>query len=510
MVMIVTTNSNSHSRTAWRRSPRWGPLAAGLLIVLLMLPATLQAQDRPFEGVTLTVITQSPPYIAKPLQMVAPEWEEMTGARIDLVTVPFGDLYTTIMSDFVLGAGRYDIAVFASAWMGDFAGNQYLVDITDWVLPDEQLAFDEIVPTYQDTVRWGGRIHGIPLDGDVHTLYYRRDALENDEYRARFEEAYGYPLDVPSSWDQYRDVAEFFHGWDWDGDGRVEYGAIEAMQRGGQAFWFFLSRAAPIVCPPDVLGCLFFDPETMEPRIDNPGFVRALEQWIEILEFGMPGMIGFDSGDVRSQFAAGQAALGVDWGDTGIIGSTSDESTIRGDLGTAVLPGATQVYHPETGEWLEFDEPNAAPFLAFGGWVGGIATTSLHAEAAYHFLAYLGSPENSYVAVTTPETGFNPYRPQHFQDYSRWFDMGFEEGDLELYLAAIEASLSHPNAQLDLKLPGQARYMDAAEVQLSRALAGEVSAERALQTIAEQWNLITDDLGRAQQLAFYRDFLGLD
>ena len=506
----MVTTSRSQPWTPWRLLPSTALLAFALVAALCLVPTPAHAQDRPFEGVTLTVITQSPPYIARPVQMLAPEWEERTGATIDLVTVPFGDLYTQIMSDFALGAGRYDVVIFASAWMGDFAGNEYLVDITDWVLADEELVFDEIVPTYQDTVRWAGRIYGIPLDGDVHTMYYRRDALENAEYQERFETTFGYPLGVPQTWEQYRDVAEFFHAWDWDEDGRLEYGAIEAMQRGGQAFWFFLSRAAPIVCPEGVVGCLWFDPEDMTPRIDNPGFVRALEQWIAILDVGVPGMINFDSGDVRSQFAAGQAALGFDWGDTGIIGSTSDESTIRGQLGTAILPGSTEVYDPETGEWLTFEEPNFAPFLAFGGWVGGIATTSQHAEAAYDFLAELGSPEFSYIAVTTDATGFNPYRPRHFEDYSRWLEMGFEQSDLELYLAAIEASLNHPNAQLDLKLPGQPRYMDAAEVELARALAGEVSAERALENIATQWNRITDDIGREQQLAFYRDFLGLD
>lgn len=480
------------------------------LALLLLLAGVAHAQDRPYEGVTLTIITQSPPYIAKPVQMFAPEWEEMTGAEIDLVTVPFGELYQQTMSSFTLGAGRYDIVIFASAWMGDFAGNEYIVDITDRVNADEDLAFSEIVPTYQDTVRWGDGIFAIPLDGDVHTMYYRRDALENEAYQARFEEEYGYPLEAPRTWEQYHDVAEFFHGWDWDDDGQEEYGAIEAMQRGGQAFWFYLSRAAASACPAGVPGCLYFDPETMEPQIDNPGFQRALEQWIEIVDVGAPGMVNFDSGDVRSQFAAGQSALAVDWGDTGIIADTSDESTIRGQLGTAVLPGSMRAYDYTTGAWQEFDEPNQAPFLAFGGWVGGVAASSEHVDAAYDFLAFLGNPENSYEAVTTPETGFNPYRPQHFDDASRWLDMGFEESDLASYLSAIERSLNHPNAQLDLKLPGQARYMDAAEVELARALAGELSAEQALGNIAEAWNRITDDLGRDQQRAFYRDFLGLE
>jgi len=72
-------------------------------------------------------------------------------------------------------------------------------------------------------------IYAIPLDGDNHIFYYRRDALENPDYQREFKDKYGYELGAPRTWDQVRDLAEFFNGWDWDGDGRKEYGVVEAM-----------------------------------------------------------------------------------------------------------------------------------------------------------------------------------------------------------------------------------------------------------------------------------------
>lgn len=489
------------------RQGRWAWCVAALVVVLLAWPAWAA---RPYEGVTLTVITQSPPYIAKPVQMFAPEFERLTGAKINLVTTPFADLYTKIMASFTLGVETYDIVIFASAWMGDFAGNKYLRDITDWVLADTALDFGSVLPAYQQTVKWGGRIYALPLDGDLHVMYYRRDALENPKYREQFQQKYGYPLRVPRTWREYRDVAEFFNGWDWDGDGRVEYGVCEAMKRGGQAFWFFLSRAAGYVGVPGVAGALWFDPDTMEPRINNPGFVQALEDWIEIRRFGPPGILNFDSGDVRSIFAAGDCALAIDWPDTGIISATSAQSVVKGRTGTAVLPGSTRVYNAVTRAWVDLAQPNVAPFLAFGGWVGGVTMSSKNPKAAYDFLSFLGNPENSYIAVTTDATGFNPYRVRHFEDLSRWKEFGFVEPDLSSYLGAIRASLEHPNAQLDLKLPGQAQYQDTAEVYLARALAGEMSAKAALDQIAAEWNRITNQLGRDKQRQLYRQFLGLD
>ena len=49
--------------------------------------------------------------------------------------------------------------------------------------------------------------------------------MENPEYQAKFKAKYGYDLAPPKAWKEVRDTAEFFNGWDWDGDGRKEYGA---------------------------------------------------------------------------------------------------------------------------------------------------------------------------------------------------------------------------------------------------------------------------------------------
>jgi len=490
------------------RIQKYARIIGGLLLTVALLMPAWAAPAR-FAGVTLTVFTQNPPYIAKPVQMFAPKWEAATGGKIRLVTAPFGELYTKMMSAFALGTGVYDVVIFASAWLGDFAGNRYLLDLSDRIKADAGLKWDDILPTYQQTVNWGGRLYGLPVDGDVHLAYYRRDAIENPKYRADFKKKYGYDLRPPQTWKDYRDIAEFFNGWDWVGDGRTHYGVLEAFKRGGQAFWFFMSHAAAYVCPPGLKGCLFFDPETMVPQINNPGFVRALEDWVALVKLGPPGMINFDSGDVRSQFAAGAGALAKDWGDTGIVGSTDIKSVVKGKIGTMVLPGSSEVYDYKTKQWKKLDRPNVAPYLAFGGWVCGVAATARNPAAGYDFCRTLAEPANSYVAVTTSETGFNPFRFSHFRDLSGWKQFGFVEPDLSSYLKAIERSLSHPNAQLDLKMPGQARYLDALETQLARAAAGQVSAQSALDAAAAQWERITNDLGRERQKALYRDWLGL-
>jgi multiple sugar transport system substrate-binding protein len=492
-----------------RRCVAWWNAVGGMVLIAAMLLPAWGGPQRPYEGVTLTVITQSPPYIAKPVQMFGPDWERRTGGKINLVTVPFGELYQRIMSAFTLGAGGFDVLVFASAWMGDFAGNRYLLDLTERIRQDRGLQWEDILPTYRQTVNWGGRLYGLPVDGDVHLVYYRRDVLENPQHRAAFRQRFGRELQPPRTWVEYREIAEFFSGRDWAGDGRRRYGVLEAFRRGGQAFWFFMSHAAAYVCPPGLKGCLFFDPDTMRPHINNPGFVRALEEWTRLVRLGPPGMINFDSGDVRSQFAAGVAVLAKDWGDTGIVGSTDPKSVVKGKVGTIVLPGSLEVYNYRTRSWSRLPRPNVAPYLAFGGWVCGVAATTRYPDAAYDLCRTLAGPRNSYIAVTTSETGFNPFRASHFRNLEGWRRFGFVEPDLSSYLRAIEQSLSHPNAQLDLKLPGQARYLDALETQLARAAAGQATPQQALDAAAAEWERITNELGRDRQRRLYRAWLGL-
>ena len=79
----------------------------------------------------------------------------------------------------------------------------------------------------------------------------------------------------------------------------------------------------------------------------------------------------------------------------------------------------------------------------------------------------------------------------------------------ESYLGAQRASLDSPNVALDLRLPGFFSYTEVLEIELSKALAGQVEPQEALDTIAQEWNKLTDEFGRESQHAAYRASMGL-
>jgi multiple sugar transport system substrate-binding protein len=348
------------------------------------------------------------------------------------------------------------------------------------------------------------------MDGDVIFGYYRTDALEDPEYQAQFEEEYGYPLAPPATWDQYRDIAEFFTGWDWAGSGEPGWGVLEAQGAKDVGPFILTSRAASYAAHPDIPGSLFFDPETMEPQVGNPGWVQGLNDWIEIRQFGPPEMANYGGGDMRGNFVAGDYALGIDWADVGIIAQDETASTSKGKLGYFVLPGSSEVWNLQTGEWDSFDSPSQAPYLGWGGWHGSVAANTDVPEASWDLLNYIDSTDNAFRAVTTPGTARNPYRTDHFSDPAAWEQAPVAYADPAPYLETQSEAMNHPNTQFDLRIPRAGRYFDVLDNWAQQALGGGMSAEEALASAAAEWQQITADEGVEDQRTAYRDLYGLE
>ena len=120
----------------------------------------------------------------------------------------------------------------------------------------------------------------------------------------------------------------------------------------------------------------------------------------------------------------------------------------------------------------------------------------------------MAQPEMVKKLAVSPDTGINPSRYSQFTDIDLWLNAGFDREGAEDYLAAVKDSINHPNAVLDLRIRGSAEYLNVLDVEVSRALAGEISSQEALDNVAAGWDEITDRLGRDEQLAQYRAAVG--
>lgn len=483
-------------------------------------PTPVPPEAKKFDGVKLTVVTQPGPYIAGPLFDHRDQWTELTGGTVEVIEVPYEDLYEKIMTSFTSGVHAYDIIVVGATWLPDFT--PYLVPLDDFIAdPETDPDWEDILPAFREIIaRWEGKVYALTLDGDTHSLFYRRHLFQDAENQANFKAKYGYDLQVPTTMDQLRDVAEFFTGWDWTGDGQPDFGWAQPMARGTQSHWWFWDFVAPFcVLPPGpegpdrYHGQLYFDPETMDPLVNEPCMLEGLELYKEMAAFGPPGMEAWGVGEIRSAFpSTANIAMTFEWGS--FPGLCEDPAFAHpdavGDCGTAPRPGSTKVWDRENQRWITVDPPNTAPLLNFGGWVGAITQTSANVEAAYDFLKFMNSPEISFQDVVVGDSGFNVYRYSHVRDLTPWIESGIPEQDAKEYLAAVRADLENPNVLIDLRIPGKPEYVDTVlDLHVSMAIVGEEEPETALQTIYDEWQKITDRLGRESQKEFYRKMMGM-
>jgi multiple sugar transport system substrate-binding protein len=464
-----------------------------------------------FDGVTLDVVTFTGPQIAEPLQRRAPAFGKLTGAKVNVITVPFSDLYSKILNDVATGTNSYDAFVFDPQWMGDFVPPGYLEDIGERVKADKKLRWRDIAPFFRDfSASFEGKIYTVPLDGDFQMVYYRKDILKRDG------------VAPPTTWDDYLAIAKRYQGKDLNGDGKGDYGSCIAKKRSAQSYWMFWSIAGSFLQAEGTKQGSFFDIKTMQPLVNNEGFARALDIYNETTKYAPPSERNLDVGDTRGLFTSGRCALSIDWGDIGTLAIDPKTSTVQDKVGSLILPGSKQVVDRKTGKLVACDDTtcphaidgvNHAPFAAYGGWSGAInaAADDKVKDAAYAFLSYMSAPRQSNVDVTLGKTGFNPYRISQFKNLDLWEKAGMSKAAAEDYLGAIEDSLKSPNMILDLRISKAAQYEGVAlDTALAQFLAGEIDRDEAMKQIEDRWNSITDKEGKDDQAKAYAASLNVE
>ncbi len=436
-------------------------------------------------------------------------WEEFTGATVEWIEVTQADSYPKMSQALASDTVDFDIIEASGGWEGELLGGGYAVPMPDSVKSDPGYAFDDIVPYLQGPTRtWDGVTYGASVDGDMHHFNYRSDVFSNADLATEWTSSGGEgEWGVPQTWQQVRAYSEFLSGKELDGE--PLYGVLDALARGGGVSnYFFHSRASAYAKHPDD-PAFFFDPTDMTPKINSPAFVRALEDMIAVRDAAPPDQINADLLKNLDNFLAGTGTMCHWWADVGSNVYTSDSSIVQDKVGCSILPGSPDVYNWETKAWDTLPEINFAPYLAFLGW--GLYVTKAGeergvSEAAWDLVSHLTGKDISLWMMLYP-SGMNPYRQSHF-NAADWTIAGYPEAFAQQYLSSIQDSYNHANRIVDLRIPGQGEYWIAAEDAWTRAVAGEIEPQAALDDAAAKWNEITDRLDRANQQTLYQASLG--
>ena len=431
-------------------------------------------------------------------------WETYTGAKINWIDLAQADYNPRLQQSISTGTVDFDILAMGAPLEGDTASQGLLDEMPDWV--KTQIEADDLVSYLQAPVgTWAGKSYRITIDGDCHTFAYRKDYFGEGSISGMAE--------APTHWDDVNAMSLAVMGKTDPLTGQPAFGFLDPLKGwGGFGFYFLEDRASAYAKHPADPAWLF-DADTMKPRVNNPAWVQAIQDVMDLIKAGAypADQINADPGTTAfSQFLAGTGAGVTWWGDVGSNARTSDTSVVGDVVGFSINPGAKRVYNSGAAAWEETE--NFAPNMAFLGWgvyvTNRVSGDEKKRKAAWSAAAHLGGKDLSLWMAAYP-SGFQPYRNSHF-NYDEWEAAGYDRAFVEDYLGSNADSYNHPNAAIEPRIPGIFQYYSVAEDELAKGYAGTyASAQETADAIAAAWEKITDQIGRDSQIALYKASLGM-
>jgi len=441
-------------------------------------------------------------------------WEKYTGAKIKWIDLAQADYNARLQQSSATGTVDFDIIEMGAPFEGDVLGKGLASEMPEWV--KKVIDMEDYVDYLKAPVgTWDGKTYRVSIDGDCHTFAYRKDYYANAGFAAAWKAA-GNSSEwaPPKTWGEVNAHSKFLAGKTDPLTGLDAYGFLDPLKGwGGFGFYFLEDRATGYAKHPDDPAWLF-DPDTMKPRVNNPAFVRAIQDVMDLIAIkgAYPAdQINADPGTTAFQeFLAGTGGMLTWWGDVGSSARTSDTSVVGDVVGFDILPAGDAVYNSKTSAWEE--KRNEAPNMAYLGWgvyvMARVDSDSKKKKAAWSAAAHLGGKDLSLWASAYP-SGFQPYRNSHFQ-YDEWEAAGYDRAYVADYLGSNGDSYNHPNAALEPRIPGIFQYYSVAEDELAKGYAGQYgSAQETADAIAAAWEKITDQIGRDSQIALYKASMGL-
>ena len=276
-------------------------LACAFLLLLGGCPdaesrRTTPSEGMPPENIELSVLVVDDPALAAAIEQAGGEWNALTGSslRVDQISQEELEAAQTLKADAVIAP---------SCQVGDVQAKAQLALVPASRVEDEQGSWSESFSLLR--VReavWGNEVVGVPLGSPVLVIYYRADLLERLDRQP------------PRTWAEYSQLAELLSdrsllGPTVSASDAPWHGAIEPLGP-GWAGLVLLARAAPYVSHRENYSTMFRI-DSMEPLIDGPPFVRALEELVAAAAWGPPEQLTYDPAAVRRAFWQGRCGLAL-------------------------------------------------------------------------------------------------------------------------------------------------------------------------------------------------------
>lgn len=362
---------------------------------------------------------------------------------------------------------------------------------------------------------WSGLAVGVILAVDTPILLYRKDRLEDRALRDEYRTTTSRELGPPATWEELSEIAEFLAA-----RGRKSLPPLPRAP-GRLLLEYHLIAACydrPAVTASNRMGrdlmsnqfaaelvSFHFDFDTLNPRLNSPGFVRAAELMARLQKSRADG-----TGDDPIAALQGDAVFAV-----AALSELSKlprgpDGAIADRFGVARLPGTRTFYDSLTRRFLDvkLNEANVVPFLGHGGWIGAVTTRCAHPAAAFELLVEWGGPSGSATILGEPAIGSGPWRTSHLETDRKaiWLGYGFGPAMTNSLIQALGAGIITDvrNPAIALRGPHTESLDEALERAVRRAITGELTPSAAMSAAQTDWLTREATTGTAEERRTWR------
>ncbi len=279
---------------------------AALATTAVLASTAAQANDK---ELTLCWAAWDP---ANALVELSKDFEKQSGITMKYEFVPWPNFADRMLNELNSGGKLCDLLIGDSQWIGGSAENGYYVKLNDF-FDKEGIKMSDFAPAtvyaYSTWPKGTPNYWALPAMGDANGWFYRKDWFARPELQAEFKAKHNRDLAPPKTWDELKEVAEFFQGREIDG--QKVYGAAIFTERASEGITMGATSA---------LYPYGFKYENtpgkydMEGAVNSEDAVKGLEMYKALYECCTPpGYTDSYMGEGLDAFKSGQVAMMMNW-----------------------------------------------------------------------------------------------------------------------------------------------------------------------------------------------------
>jgi multiple sugar transport system substrate-binding protein len=393
--------------------------------------------------------------------------QDQTGLKIKVDVIPPENLHERQLAFFLSGSSEYDLIEIYPTWIGEYAEARFIdnlddlyrkydreIDTSDFIL-GAQVGFD----------KYKGSWYAVPYDGDVNIFYYRKDLFDDSRNRADFKRKYGYDLQPPKSWEQVRDMAEFFTGRQ---QGLYGFGTLALKTWWAVDYWANVYRNRLHADGVRFENGLVNDNGKIE--LDRNAFIRANDFYMDLMKFSPPGILSWGYPETKEGLGNGTVAMTMQWATS--VFRDPRQAKYWDEIHAVPMPG------------FEKSDGSVDPVTSFAvGKAMAIPTGTKNRDVAFLYAQFLAS-KTMQVYETNSGSGVDPNR------YSVWEDQRVKDvwGPLvEPTIKSLEIGIG------DIKVPQASKLYESLLNELHRAWSGNQSSAQAFDRVLREWEKIMSE-----------------